>query len=166
MSCSALYRREGGAARFACAQPCAGELPLLLSLWPRQALFCRGDVFCVLAAEEVAAGRGSQGCEPRRGAAMGLQPLEFSDCYLDSPWFRERVRAHEAELEKTNKFIKELLKDGKNLIAATKSEWRAQGKTLGAAAPVGARCLGASPGAGGARFCCGECCSGCLQPFP
>ncbi|KAJ7394958.1 Rho GTPase-activating protein 10 [Pitangus sulphuratus] len=52
---------------------------------------------------------------------MGLQPLEFSDCYLDSPWFRERVRAHEAELEKTNKFIKELLKDGKNLIAATKS---------------------------------------------
>ncbi|KAJ7407686.1 Rho GTPase-activating protein 26 [Willisornis vidua] len=52
---------------------------------------------------------------------MGLHPLEFSDCYLDSPWFRERVRAHEAELEKTNKFIKELLKDGKNLIAATKS---------------------------------------------
>lgn len=53
---------------------------------------------------------------------MGLQPLEFSDCYLDSPWFRERIRAHEAELEKTNKFIKELLKDGKTLIAATKSE--------------------------------------------
>uniref|UniRef100_A0A8C3KV08 Rho GTPase activating protein 10 n=1 Tax=Chrysolophus pictus TaxID=9089 RepID=A0A8C3KV08_CHRPC len=52
---------------------------------------------------------------------MGLQPLEFSDCYLDSPWFRERVRAHEAELEKTNKFIKDLLKDGKNLIAATKN---------------------------------------------
>ncbi|XP_061440704.1 rho GTPase-activating protein 10 isoform X2 [Rhineura floridana] len=52
---------------------------------------------------------------------MGLQPLEFSDCYLDSPWFRERIRAHEAELEKTNKFIKELLKDGKNLIAATKN---------------------------------------------
>lgn len=59
---------------------------------------------------------------------MGLQPLEFSDCYLDSPWFRERVRAHEAELEKTNKFIKELLKDGKNLIAATKSEWGLEGR--------------------------------------
>lgn len=53
---------------------------------------------------------------------MGLQPLEFSDCYLDSPWFRERIRAHEVELERTNKFIKELIKDGKNLIAATKSE--------------------------------------------
>ncbi|TKC38416.1 hypothetical protein EI555_001686 [Monodon monoceros] len=54
---------------------------------------------------------------------MGLQPLEFSDCYLDSPWFRERIRAHEAELERTNKFIKELIKDGKNLIAATKTDW-------------------------------------------
>lgn len=59
---------------------------------------------------------------------MGLQPLEFSDCYLDSPWFRERIRAHEAELEKTNKFIKELIKDGKNLIAATKSLSAAQRK--------------------------------------
>ncbi|XP_050566310.1 rho GTPase-activating protein 10 isoform X3 [Cygnus atratus] len=59
---------------------------------------------------------------------MGLQPLEFSDCYLDSPWFRERVRAHEAELEKTNKFIKELLKDGKNLITATKNLSAAQRK--------------------------------------
>ncbi|XP_073197424.1 rho GTPase-activating protein 10 isoform X5 [Lepidochelys kempii] len=59
---------------------------------------------------------------------MGLQPLEFSDCYLDSPWFRERIRAHEAELEKTNKFIKDLLKDGKNLIAATKNLSAAQRK--------------------------------------
>ncbi|KAM8808549.1 rho GTPase-activating protein 10 [Eudromia elegans] len=59
---------------------------------------------------------------------MGLQPLEFSDCYLDSPWFRERVRAHEAELDKTSKFIKELLKDGKNLIAATKNLSAAQRK--------------------------------------
>lgn len=59
---------------------------------------------------------------------MGLQPLEFSDCYLDSPWFRERTRAHEAELERTNKFIKELIKDGKNLIAATKSLSAAQRK--------------------------------------
>lgn len=60
-------------------------------------------------------------CAARTAAIMGLQPLEFSDCYLDSPWFRERIRAHEAELERTNKFIKELIKDGKNLIAATKS---------------------------------------------
>ncbi|XP_038611209.1 rho GTPase-activating protein 10 [Tachyglossus aculeatus] len=59
---------------------------------------------------------------------MGLQALEFSDCYLDSPWFRDRIRAHEAELDRTNKFIKDLLKDGKNLIAATKSLSAAQRK--------------------------------------
>ncbi|XP_063776649.1 rho GTPase-activating protein 10 isoform X2 [Pseudophryne corroboree] len=57
---------------------------------------------------------------------MGLQPLEFSDCYLDSPWLRERIRSHEAELDKTNKFIKDLVKDGKNLITATKNLSTAQ----------------------------------------
>ncbi|MBN3297155.1 RHG10 protein, partial [Amia calva] len=59
---------------------------------------------------------------------MGLQPLEFSECYLDSPSFRERIKAHEAELDKTNKFIKELHKDGKNLINATKQLGMAQRK--------------------------------------
>ncbi|XP_071670694.1 rho GTPase-activating protein 26 isoform X2 [Patagioenas fasciata] len=52
---------------------------------------------------------------------MGLPALEFSECCLDSPQFRERLRSHEAELEKTNKFIKELIKDGKSLVAALKS---------------------------------------------
>ncbi|CAM4671748.1 unnamed protein product [Leuciscus chuanchicus] len=51
---------------------------------------------------------------------MGLPALEFSDCYLDSPQFRERLKSHEMELEKTNKFIKELIKDGKALIQALK----------------------------------------------
>lgn len=51
---------------------------------------------------------------------MGLHPLEFSECYLDSPSFRDKIKAHEAELDKTNRFIKELYKDGKNLINATK----------------------------------------------
>ncbi|KAK1175854.1 rho GTPase-activating protein 10-like [Acipenser oxyrinchus oxyrinchus] len=59
---------------------------------------------------------------------MGLHPLEFSDCYLDSPAFRDRMKAHEAELEKTNRFIKELNKDGKNLITATKNLAVAQRK--------------------------------------
>lgn len=53
---------------------------------------------------------------------MGLPALEFSDCCLDSPHFRETLKSHEAELEKTNKFIKELIKDGKSLISALKSE--------------------------------------------
>uniref|UniRef100_A0A8D0DXL0 Rho GTPase-activating protein 26 n=1 Tax=Salvator merianae TaxID=96440 RepID=A0A8D0DXL0_SALMN len=52
---------------------------------------------------------------------MGLPALEFSDCCLDSPQFRERLKSHEAELDKTNKFIKELIKDGKSLIAALKT---------------------------------------------
>lgn len=51
---------------------------------------------------------------------MGLHPLEFSESYLDSPAFREKIKAHEAELDKTGRFIKELYKDGKNLINATK----------------------------------------------
>ncbi|KAL7404586.1 hypothetical protein ABVT39_016633 [Epinephelus coioides] len=65
---------------------------------------------------------------------MGLHPLEFSECYLDSPLFREKIKAHEAELDKTNRFIKELYKDGKNLINATKQLGMAQRKF--------AQCLG------------------------
>ncbi|XP_070777132.1 rho GTPase-activating protein 10 isoform X4 [Enoplosus armatus] len=65
---------------------------------------------------------------------MGLHPLEFSECYLDSPCFRENIKAHEAELDKTNRFIKELYKDGKNLINATKQLGMAQRKF--------AQCLG------------------------
>uniref|UniRef100_A0A4W3HAZ3 Rho GTPase-activating protein 26 n=1 Tax=Callorhinchus milii TaxID=7868 RepID=A0A4W3HAZ3_CALMI len=52
---------------------------------------------------------------------MGLRPLEFSECYLDSPQFRDRLKSHEVELEKTNKFIKDLIKDGKALIQALKN---------------------------------------------
>ncbi|XP_064452161.1 rho GTPase-activating protein 26 isoform X9 [Mirounga angustirostris] len=52
---------------------------------------------------------------------MGLPALEFSDCCLDSPHFRETLKSHEAELDKTNKFIKELIKDGKSLISALRN---------------------------------------------
>lgn len=65
---------------------------------------------------------------------MGLHPLEFSESYLDSPAFREKIKAHEAELDKTGRFIKELYKDGKNLINATKQLSLAQKKF--------AQCLG------------------------
>uniref|UniRef100_A0A8C2X0P4 Rho GTPase activating protein 42 n=1 Tax=Cyclopterus lumpus TaxID=8103 RepID=A0A8C2X0P4_CYCLU len=50
---------------------------------------------------------------------MGLPTLEFSDSFLDSPDFRERLKCHEIELERTNKFIKELIKDGNMLITAS-----------------------------------------------
>ncbi|KAI1893654.1 hypothetical protein AGOR_G00125930 [Albula goreensis] len=52
---------------------------------------------------------------------MGLPTLEFSDSFLDSPDFRERLKCHEIELDRTNKFIKELIKDGNMLITALKN---------------------------------------------
>ncbi|XP_027464318.1 oligophrenin-1 isoform X3 [Zalophus californianus] len=53
---------------------------------------------------------------------MGHPPLEFSDCYLDSPDFRERLKCYEQELERTNKFIKDVIKDGNALISAMRTE--------------------------------------------
>uniref|UniRef100_A0A3B5MUM6 Rho GTPase activating protein 42a n=1 Tax=Xiphophorus couchianus TaxID=32473 RepID=A0A3B5MUM6_9TELE len=52
---------------------------------------------------------------------MGLPTLEFSDSLLDSPEFRERLQCHEIELERTNRFIKDLIKDGNMLISALRS---------------------------------------------
>uniref|UniRef100_A0A8C0GH25 BAR domain-containing protein n=1 Tax=Chelonoidis abingdonii TaxID=106734 RepID=A0A8C0GH25_CHEAB len=52
---------------------------------------------------------------------MGHPALEFSDCYLDSPDFRDRLKCYEQELERTNKFIKDVIKDGNALISAIKS---------------------------------------------
>uniref|UniRef100_A0A672ZTD8 Rho GTPase-activating protein 42-like n=1 Tax=Sphaeramia orbicularis TaxID=375764 RepID=A0A672ZTD8_9TELE len=52
---------------------------------------------------------------------MGLPTLEFSDSFLDSPEFRERLQCHEIELDRTNRFIKDLIKDGNMLISALRS---------------------------------------------
>ncbi|KAM9333405.1 oligophrenin-1 isoform 2-T2 [Pholidichthys leucotaenia] len=51
---------------------------------------------------------------------MGHPPLEFSDCYLDSPDFRETLKCYELELERTNKSLKEVIKDGNSVITAIK----------------------------------------------
>lgn len=64
----------------------------------------------------------AQVCEESPGT-MGLPTLEFTDSFLDSPDFRERITCHEIELERTNKFIKELIKDGNMLVAAFRSEY-------------------------------------------
>lgn len=53
---------------------------------------------------------------------MVLLPLEFKECFLDSPEFRENLHSHEAELERTNKAIKELIRSGKALVEAAKSK--------------------------------------------
>ncbi|XP_068015113.1 rho GTPase-activating protein 26 isoform X1 [Melanerpes formicivorus] len=73
---------------------------------------------------------------------MGLPALEFSECCLDSPQFRERLRSHEAELEKTNKFIKELIKDGKSLVVALKNLSTAKRKFADSLNEFKFRCIG------------------------
>ncbi|XP_071847647.1 rho GTPase-activating protein 26-like isoform X22 [Apostichopus japonicus] len=57
---------------------------------------------------------------------MVLQPLEFTECFLDSPEFRDNLHSHEAELERTNKAIKELIRSGKALVEAAKNLSKAQ----------------------------------------
>jgi len=41
---------------------------------------------------------------------MVLHPLEFSECYLDSPWFRKSIQEYEEELKRTNVEIKQMIK--------------------------------------------------------
>ncbi|XP_053356308.1 rho GTPase-activating protein 42-like isoform X1 [Clarias gariepinus] len=52
---------------------------------------------------------------------MGLPALEFSDSVLDGPAFRDALRKHELELERTNSFIRELIRDGSALIGALRN---------------------------------------------
>lgn len=53
---------------------------------------------------------------------MGHPPLEFSDCYLDSPEFRDTLKCYEVDLDRTSKFLKELIKDGNSVITAIRGE--------------------------------------------
>jgi hypothetical protein len=53
---------------------------------------------------------------------MGLMTLEFTDCLTDSPYFREKLHAHERELEKTSQQIKGLIKEVNNVLNAAKSK--------------------------------------------
>ena len=51
---------------------------------------------------------------------MGLLPLEFSDCMLDSPYFRENLKAHEKQLDQTSTDIKAIIKDIQDVLDAAK----------------------------------------------
>lgn len=57
---------------------------------------------------------------------MGLKPLEFSDCLLDSPYFRLSLHDHEKELDETNESIKLLIKECRNLSKAMENLKKAQ----------------------------------------
>ena len=53
---------------------------------------------------------------------MGLKPLEFLDCYLDSPAFRENLHSYEKELENDSSLVKNLTKECRSLIQATEGQ--------------------------------------------
>uniref|UniRef100_A0A336MDA1 CSON015484 protein n=1 Tax=Culicoides sonorensis TaxID=179676 RepID=A0A336MDA1_CULSO len=55
-----------------------------------------------------------------------LQPLEFTDCLLDSPEFRDNLKKHEQELEKSSHQIKQIIKEVKDLLFAAKNLSKAQ----------------------------------------
>ncbi|XP_054708182.1 rho GTPase-activating protein 26-like isoform X2 [Uloborus diversus] len=57
---------------------------------------------------------------------MGLLPLEYTDCLTDTPHYRENLRAHEKELERTSQAIKGLIKEVNNLLVAAKALSKAQ----------------------------------------
>ena len=48
------------------------------------------------------------GHAPKR---MGLLPLEFADCLIDSPYFRENLKSHEKQLDQTSADIKGIIRD-------------------------------------------------------
>ena len=50
---------------------------------------------------------------------MGLPPLEYFDCFLDSPTFREIIQLYERELESNSTYVKQLVKECRHMISAT-----------------------------------------------
>ena len=55
----------------------------------------------------------------REERTMGLPPLEYLECYLDSPSFRENIRLYERELNANSEKLKALLKECRQMIKAT-----------------------------------------------
>lgn len=50
----------------------------------------------------------------------GLPPLEYSDCFLDSPTFREVIVLYEKEMENNYYLVKNLVKQCDSMIQATR----------------------------------------------
>jgi len=51
---------------------------------------------------------------------MGLPPLEYIDCFLDSPNFREVITLYEKELDSSAVCVESLVKECQQMIQATK----------------------------------------------
>lgn len=54
------------------------------------------------------------------GTRRGLEPLEFEECIVDSPEFRDNLTRHEKELDHTSHQIKRIIKEVKDLMSAAK----------------------------------------------
>ncbi|RMC22102.1 hypothetical protein DUI87_02975 [Hirundo rustica rustica] len=65
-----------------------------------------------------AALRRRSAAEPGRAVAWGTRRWSSATATWTAPDFRERLKCYEQELERTNKFIKEVIKDGNALIAS------------------------------------------------
>lgn len=50
----------------------------------------------------------------------GLPPLEYSDCFLDSPTFRDVIVLYEKEMESNYYLVKNLVKQCDSMIQATR----------------------------------------------
>lgn len=73
---------------------------------------------------------------------MGLLPLEFSDCLVDSPYFRENLRAHEKQLDRTSADIKVIEKGIGEVIEASRTLAKAKRTLAGSLAAFQFDCLG------------------------
>ena len=54
--------------------------------------------------------------------AMGLLPIEYIDCFVDSPNFRDIIAIYEKELESNSQVVMNLVKECRNMINATEGE--------------------------------------------
>ena len=50
----------------------------------------------------------------------GLPPLEYSDCFLDSPTFRDVIVLYEKEMENNYYLVKNLVRQCDSMIQATR----------------------------------------------
>merc|ERR1719340_468843 len=82
--------------------------------------------------------------QPTTPKRVGLLPLEFADCLLDSPYFRENLRAHEKQLDQTSADIKGIIKDVQDVVEAAKTVSKAKRTLAASLANFQFDCLGTS----------------------
>lgn len=73
---------------------------------------------------------------------MGLLALEFSDCLLDSPYFRENLKGHERQLDQSSSNIKDIVKDIQDVIEAAKALSKAKRNLSKSLADCRFECIG------------------------